>query len=97
MSETDSGSDGGQINLGGKMFPRDLTVTISFRLHEAVAIGVLYEAAPEDLNLRSGEQDWGFSVDLGILRLVEGIARATKDKEMLLRAGASRARIDQRA
>lgn len=70
-------------------------VPISLRLHELIAIAVLYERCPDNVDLWDDGVWWGQSVDLAMLRIAEAISRAVGSKEGLLRAGALRAHFDQ--
>jgi hypothetical protein len=68
---------------------------LTFELHEALALAVLYEAAPASIDLMVDDVWWGESVDLAMLRIGEALAKFTGHKEMLLRGGAIRAHLDQ--
>lgn len=91
MSEITPSSD----HVEDERFDPNTPVPISLRLHEAIALAVLYERAPEDLDLWDDGVWWGQSVDLAMLRLAEATSRAVGSKEGLLRAGAMRAKLDQ--
>lgn len=70
-------------------------ITVTFHLHEALGIALLYQQAPDDIDLTDEGNDYGPSVDLALLRIGEALAKFTNNKEMLLRGGAIRAAIDQ--
>ena len=74
----------------------EIPVSVEFRLHEAMALGVLYQRAAPTTDLEDGGYWWGDSVDLAVLRLMENVAKVLGNKEMLLEAGAARAWLDQK-
>ena len=73
----------------------DPKVQVELTLQEAYALAVLYDQAPDTLSLVHNGTWYGRLADIAMLRIADGIARATDDKTMLLRAGALWARIDQ--
>lgn len=70
-------------------------VPITFELHEALAVAVLYDEAPDDLELVHDEVWYGESLDSALLKIAASLARVLGDKELLLRSGAIRAMFDQ--
>jgi hypothetical protein len=70
-------------------------IPITFQLHEVIALALLYQRAPDDLDLTDEGVWYGQSVDLALLRIGEALAKWSGNKEMLLWGGALRARIDQ--
>lgn len=92
MSETSPSCDPD----GAKGFDPNTIVPVSLRLHEAIGLAVLYERAPDDLDLTDDHGVWfGGSVDLAMLRIAEAVSKVAGDKNGLLRAGALRAALDQ--
>ena len=70
-------------------------VEIVLELHEVIGLSLLYEAAPIEIELEHDGAYYGPSADTAALKLATALARLSGDKELLLKAGALRARLDQ--
>ena len=68
---------------------------IRLELHEVIGLSLLYEQSSADLELEHEGIYYGESADSGALKLATALARLSGDKELLLKAGAIRAKWDQ--
>lgn len=72
-------------------------ITVTFELHEVTALSLLFERAPNTIDLTDDGVDYGRSCDLAMLRMGTALAKMSGDPELLLWAGAIRAQLDQEA
>ena len=80
---------------GKRLLDPRTKVTLTFELHEVIGASRLYEEAPTDTDLTWQGADYSFSLDSFMLKLATEVAKLSKDKELLLRGAALRARFDQ--
>ena len=78
-----------------ELFDPKTRVELALELHEALAIAVLYDEAPDDLEMENDGIWYGESLDSALLKIAGALARILGDKELLLRSGAIRAQFDQ--
>lgn len=95
MRKRDESGQQPEAGSGGLLDPKT-PVPVVLELHEALALAMLYENAPDDVNLMDGDVWYGESLDLAMLRIGEGLAHLSSDeKELRLIAGAIRAAMEQ--